>query len=70
MAYANTSAERASAPGRFARLISDLASRWARYTVYRDTLRELRALGDRDLADLGLHRAMIRRVAYEAAYGA
>ncbi|NRA98639.1 MAG: DUF1127 domain-containing protein [Rhodobacteraceae bacterium] len=70
MAYANTSAERASAPGRFARRIYDLAERWARYTVYRDTLRELQSLSDRDLADLGLHRSLIRRTAYEAAYGA
>ena len=35
--------------------------------VYRTTLNELTELSDRDLADLGLHRADLRRVAREAA---
>lgn len=39
----------------------------ARRRVYRQTLAELAALSDRDLADLGIHRAQIRRVALEAA---
>jgi uncharacterized protein YjiS (DUF1127 family) len=33
------------------------------------TLRELNSLSDRDMADLGIHRAMISEIAYEAAYG-
>ncbi|MGO4917211.1 DUF1127 domain-containing protein [Pseudogemmobacter sp. W21_MBD1_M6] len=44
------------------------ADRYARYTVYRNTINELSALSDRDLSDLGLGRSMIKSVAYEAAY--
>lgn len=40
-----------------------------RRRVYRQTLTELDALSDRDLADLGLHRSMISAVAKDAAYG-
>jgi len=40
-----------------------------RRRVYRQTLRELNGLTTRELADLGLHRSMITRVAFEAAYG-
>lgn len=47
-----------------------LRARYARYRLYRRTLNELSALGDRDLADLGLHRSMLRRAAYQAAYEA
>lgn len=38
--------------------------------VYRNTVRELSALTDRDLADLGLSRSMIKSIAHEAAFGA
>ncbi len=41
----------------------------ARRAVYQRTLRELSALSNRDLADLGIDRKMITRVANEAAYG-
>lgn len=37
--------------------------------VYLNTLRELNNLSDRDLADLGIRRAAITEIAYEAAYG-
>ncbi|MCF8511444.1 MAG: DUF1127 domain-containing protein [Rhodobacteraceae bacterium] len=40
-----------------------------RRRVYGQTLAELGALSDRDLADLGLHRSMISAVAKDAAYG-
>lgn len=40
-----------------------------RRRVFVQTLTELEALSDRDLADLGLHRSMIREVAKDAAYG-
>ena len=40
-----------------------------RYGIYRQTLRELDGLSDRELTDLGLHRAMIDGVSLEAAYG-
>lgn len=41
----------------------------ARRAVYRQTLAELKALTTRDLDDLGIHRSMISRIAFEAAYG-
>lgn len=37
--------------------------------TYRRTMRELSDLSNRELADLGLHRSGIRRVALESAYG-
>ena len=40
-----------------------------RRRVYVQTVAELEALSDRDLADLGLHRSMISAVAKDAAYG-
>ncbi|MBU2891054.1 DUF1127 domain-containing protein [Celeribacter halophilus] len=53
----------------FGGLFKALAERVARYRVYRETLLELSGLDDRDLSDLGLSRASIKAVAYEAAYG-
>ncbi|MBC7138128.1 MAG: DUF1127 domain-containing protein [Defluviimonas sp.] len=38
--------------------------------VFRQTLAELGGLSARELADIGIHRSMITRVAAEAAYGA
>ncbi len=40
----------------------------AKRAVYNQTVRELNHLSGRELADLGIHRSMIRRIAYEAAY--
>lgn len=40
-----------------------------RRRVYLQTVTELNALTDRELADLGLHRLMIPTVAKAAAYG-
>ncbi|MEO9820898.1 MAG: DUF1127 domain-containing protein [Paracoccaceae bacterium] len=37
--------------------------------VFRTTFTELNALSTRDLADLGINRSEIRRMAWEAAYG-
>lgn len=42
---------------------------WDNFRAYRATLAELRALTDRQLADLGLGRASIRAVAHRAVYG-
>ena len=48
-------------------VFADAAARYARYTVYRTTLAELRAISDRELADLGMCRAMLSSVAWQAA---
>ncbi|WP_170758751.1 DUF1127 domain-containing protein [Ruegeria lacuscaerulensis] len=42
-------------------------TRFTRYRIYRQTVNELSELSNRELADLGLHRSMIRRVALQAA---
>lgn len=36
--------------------------------AYRRTLREMSQLSNRELADLGIHRSEIKRIAYEAVY--
>ncbi len=48
--------------------LDTLKVKFARYRLYRETLNELSALSNRELADLGLSRSMIRRLAYQAAY--
>lgn len=56
--------------GGFASLFAGIREQMERRKLYRETLRELNALSNRELADLGLHRSMIRRIAYQAAYEA
>jgi len=43
-------------------------ARLSRYHLYRQTLNEISMLDDRELADLGLNRSMLKNVAYKAAY--
>ena len=52
-----------------AHIFAGLRETLARRKVYRETVRELRALNGRELSDLGMSRSMIGSVAYEAAYG-
>ena len=47
---------------------STIAERIARYRTFRRTCTELDSLSDRELADLGVRRFDIRRLAYEAAH--
>lgn len=47
--------------------LSRLTEALARHSLYRQTVRELSALGDRELSDLGMNRAAIRSVAWSAA---
>jgi uncharacterized protein YjiS (DUF1127 family) len=56
--------------GWLADIRADLSERATKYRLYRETLNELNALTDRDLYDLGLHRAILADVAREAAYKA
>ena len=70
MAYAtNTRAQGASLSQRISESWAALADRYAKYSTYKVTLNELAGLSDRDLADLGINRSMIRGIATEAAYG-
>lgn len=50
-------------------LLASLREAFRRHRVYQQTVSELSALTNMELADLGLSRSMIRRVAIEAAYG-
>ncbi|MBS1303831.1 DUF1127 domain-containing protein [Loktanella sp. SALINAS62] len=68
MAYTNTN----TAPTlnqRFAGMRAQIAEAAAKRRVYRTTLTELSALSNRELADLGIARSMIKGIAIEAAYG-
>jgi uncharacterized protein YjiS (DUF1127 family) len=47
--------------------LNKLTEAMQRRRVYRTTVNELSALGDRDLSDLGVSRASIRRLALDAA---
>jgi uncharacterized protein YjiS (DUF1127 family) len=49
------------------RVLENAARRYARHQAYTQTLNELRALSDRDLADLGMHRSGLKAVAQDAA---
>lgn len=51
-------------------LRTSLSKRFAQYRTYRTTLTELAMLSDRDLTDMGLHRANIHEIAFKAAYKA
>lgn len=50
-------------------LVARLGDARRRYSVYRQTVAELNALSDRDLADLGIARSSITSIATEVAYG-
>ncbi|MBF9043837.1 DUF1127 domain-containing protein [Rhodobacterales bacterium HKCCE4037] len=70
MAYVSSNrAQSETLTGRFAALRADAAQAYSNWRVYRTTLNELNQLSDREMADLGLHRSMVRRIALEAAYG-
>lgn len=53
--------------GRFARVLSAMKTARQRRAVYRQTVEELSGLSARELADIGIPRAHIRRVARESA---
>jgi uncharacterized protein YjiS (DUF1127 family) len=50
-------------------LLSLARERFEDYMLYRRSVSELSELSGRELADLGLHRSEIKRVAYETVYG-
>ncbi|MGH1576253.1 DUF1127 domain-containing protein [Planktotalea sp.] len=47
--------------------LDELRKARARRKLFRQTYSELAGLSDRDLRDLGLHRASLKRIAMEAA---
>ncbi|MEM6480797.1 MAG: DUF1127 domain-containing protein [Pseudomonadota bacterium] len=53
---------------RLADLAAQMRTRLSRWWLYRQTLSEMARLSDRDLADLGLHRSELKRVAFSAVY--
>ncbi|WP_376874142.1 DUF1127 domain-containing protein [Albirhodobacter sp. R86504] len=65
----NTQLVDAGIIARISAAMATLSDAFQRRRVYRQTLRELNALTSRELADLGMHRSMITRVAMDAAYG-
>jgi uncharacterized protein YjiS (DUF1127 family) len=70
MSYVNVTAKRTS--GLWDRLVATLADLKAaqkRRALFVRTLRELDALTDKELTDLGIARVQIADVAREAAYG-
>jgi len=54
---------------RVAGLVDSAATYIQQRRVYAQTVAELNALTDRELADLGIARAAISEIAHEAAYG-
>lgn len=70
MTYLTQTANSSFAFGaRIAAMRDALAERWVNYKVFKTTQRELEMLSNRELADLGLNRSMIKGIALEAAYG-
>lgn len=70
MAYVNaTRISQISLLSRVLDAIAGIIAALRQREVYLKTLRELNALSDRDLTDLGMNRAMMRDIAHEAAYG-
>jgi uncharacterized protein YjiS (DUF1127 family) len=70
MAYVNTTrATHSTLADRFGSLFAGVKAVVARRRIYDQTVRELRALTDRELTDLGISRALIASIATEAAYG-
>ena len=70
MAYVNsTRSLNISIADRFGNLAKSVKLALHRRRLFNQTVRELNALSNRDLADLGIHASMIKSIATEAAYG-
>ena len=53
----------------FAAFVANIKEARTKRAVYKQTFNELANLSNRELADLGMHRSAIRRIAYETDYG-
>lgn len=74
MAYFNSTAATSSnlferSLATVAQFLSNSAQRHAERRMFRETVTELSALSNRELADLGISRSEIGRIAWEAAHG-
>ncbi len=70
MAYVNTTRSlNVSFADRLGNIAKSVKLALNRRRLFNQTVRELNALSDRDLADLGIHASMIKQIATEAAYG-
>lgn len=68
MAYVNSRSASVGISDRFSSIVKTVKDAVARRQLFNRTVRELSALSDRDLTDLGLNRASIGEVARVAAY--
>ncbi|MGH1578267.1 DUF1127 domain-containing protein [Planktotalea sp.] len=64
----DTFAAQGSFGEKIASLWAQVSEARAKRAVFRQTFSELSSLSSRELADLGIARSMIRRIAYQAAY--
>ncbi len=69
MAYVANTAKTSHSENALRGLFARISDRLARRRVYKRTYLELSNLSTRELDDLGISRAMITRLAFEAAYG-
>jgi uncharacterized protein YjiS (DUF1127 family) len=70
MAYVNsTRSLNISFADRLSNIAKSVKLALHRRRLFNQTVRELNALSDRELADLGIHASMIKSIALEAAYG-
>jgi uncharacterized protein YjiS (DUF1127 family) len=69
MAYATQATQtHGTLVARFNVALDSIRARFERHRVYKNTLAELESLSSRELADLGLSRGMLARIAHQAAY--
>lgn len=68
--YNTTAVSSKTLRDRLAARIENIRADYANWRTYRRTVIELNQLTNRELADLGINRSMIRSIAIEAAYGA
>jgi uncharacterized protein YjiS (DUF1127 family) len=70
MAYVNSSRSLSvSVSDRLGNIAKSVKLALHRRRLFNQTVRELNALSDRELADLGIHGSMIKDIAKQAAYG-
>lgn len=69
MAYISSQRANGSVADLLAKVVANVKEALERRAVYARTLRELQSLNDRELNDLGMSRAALRSIAFEAAYG-